>query len=91
MVNPEYDILKDWMFGKLNTLLQNLEPNPEYSVLKMSIGEPSLKIPDFVKDILETSYEDWGKYPPSSAIPSFGKSIIKYIEKGIQAQKTLLI
>jgi len=90
MVNPEYDILKDWMFGKLNTLLQNLEPNPEYSVLKMSIGEPSLKIPDFVKDILETSYEDWGKYPPSSAIPSFGKSIIKYIEKRYPSAKNIV-
>ena len=90
MVNPEYDILKDWMFGKLNTLLQNLEPNPEYPVLKMSIGEPSLKIPDFVKGILETSYEDWGKYPPSSAIPSFGKSIIKYIEKRYPSAKNIV-
>ena len=90
MVNPEYNILKDWMFGKLNTLLQNLEPNPEYSVLKMSIGEPSLKIPDFVKDILETSYDDWGKYPPSSAIPSYGKSIIKYIEKRYPSAKNIV-
>ena len=90
MVNSEYNILKDWMFGKLNTLLQNLEPNPEYSVLKMSIGEPSLKIPDFVKDILETSYDDWGKYPPSSAIPSYGKSIIKYIEKRYPSAKNIV-
>ena len=90
MVNPEYNVLKDWMFGKLNTLLENLEPNPEYSLLKMSIGEPSLKIPDFVKDILETSYEEWGKYPPSTPIPSYGESIMRYVERRYPGAKGLV-
>ena len=39
MVNPDYNVLKDWMFGKLNTLLENIEPNPEYPIIKMSLGE----------------------------------------------------
>ena len=47
MVNPDYNILKDWMFGKLSSLLENIEPNPKYPVLKMSLGEPSLGVPNF--------------------------------------------
>ena len=41
MVNPDFNVLKDWMFGKLNFLLKDLHPNPNYSILKMSLGEPS--------------------------------------------------
>jgi N-succinyldiaminopimelate aminotransferase len=81
MVNPDYNILKDWMFGKLNTLLENLDPNPDYNILKMSLGEPTLSMPDFVKDELSLNYKEWGKYPPSAAIPELSNSILKYIER----------
>ncbi|MDC1375518.1 aminotransferase class I/II-fold pyridoxal phosphate-dependent enzyme [bacterium] len=81
MVNPDYNILKEWMFGKLNTLLENLEPNLDYPILKMSLGEPTLSMPDFVKDELSLNYNEWGKYPPSTAIPELSKSIFKYIER----------
>ena len=36
MVNPDYNILKDWMFGKLNFLLKDIKPNSDYNILKMS-------------------------------------------------------
>ena len=49
MVNSDYSILKDWMFGKLTALLENIPSNPEYPILKMSLGEPTLKIPDLQK------------------------------------------
>ena len=77
MVNSDYDTLKDWMFGKLTSLLQDTEPNPKYPVLKMSLGEPTLGVPDFTKKILDLNYKDWAKYPPSEAIPSLGDSILK--------------
>ncbi len=81
MVNPEYNILKDWMFGKLNSLLENLDTNPNYPILKLSLGEPTLKMPKFVKNELSLNYNDWGKYPPSGAIPRLSSSIINYIER----------
>ena len=81
MVNPDYNILKDWMFGKLNALLENLDPHPDYSILKMSLGEPTLPMPEFVKHELSLNYSEWGKYPPSAAIPELSKSILKYIER----------
>ncbi len=81
MVNPDYNNLKDWMFGKLSLLLENIKPNPEYPILKMSLGEPTLGLPNFSKSILELNYKDWAKYPPTEAIPIFGNSIINYIKR----------
>ena len=81
MVNPDYNILKDWMFGKLSSLLENIQPNPEYPILKMSLGEPTLGVPNFSKSILELNYKDWSKYPPAEAIPIFENSIVNYIKR----------
>ena len=53
MVNPDYNILKDWMFGKLASLLEGIEPNPKYPILKMSLGEPLMGVPKFAKNILD--------------------------------------
>jgi len=90
MVNPDYNVLKDWMFGKLNNLLENIDPNPEYPILKMSLGEPKLSIPNFVKYELQTYYEEWSKYPPSNAISRYGDSILTYIERRYPGAETLI-
>ncbi len=90
MVNSDYNVLNDWMFGKLTSLLENISTNPEYPILKMSLGEPTLKIPNFAKTILDANFKDWGKYPPSTAIPSFGKSIMRYVGRRYPNAKDLL-
>ncbi len=89
-MNPDYNILKDWMFGKLNFLLKDIKPNPDYNILKMSLGEPSLKIPTFVDEELKNNADGWGKYPPSTAIPRLGKSILKYIERRYPGAQNLV-
>ena len=90
MVNSDYDILKDWMFGKLTSLLENIDPNPKYPVLKMSLGEPTLGVPNFTKIILDSNYNEWAKYPPSEAIPSFGDSILNYIKRRYPSAENLI-
>ena len=89
-MNPDYNILKDWMFGKLNFLLKDIKPNPDYNILKMSLGEPSLKIPAFVDEELNNNADGLGKYPPSTAIPRFWKSILKYIERRYPGAQNLV-
>ena len=90
MLNSDYNNLKDWMFGKLTSLLENTEPNSNYPVLKMSLGEPTLGVPHFTKKILDLNYNDWGKYPPSDAIPSYGNSIINYIKRRYPTAEKLI-
>ena len=55
MVNQDYNVLNDWMFGKLTALLENIEHNPKYPILKMSLGEPTLGVPKLAKNILDSN------------------------------------
>ena len=66
MINKDFDVLKNWMFGSLSSLLDNIPPNPDLNVLKMSIGEPQLGPPNFIKDKFDVFFDYWGKYPPSA-------------------------
>ena len=50
MINKDFDVLKNWMFGSLSSLLDNIPPNPSLKVLKMSIGEPQLGPPEFIRN-----------------------------------------
>ena len=50
MINKDFDVLKNWMFGSLSSLLNNIPSNPSLKVLKMSIGEPQLGPPEFIRD-----------------------------------------
>ena len=81
MLNSEFDELKDWMFGSLNNLLSGIESNPNYEIIKMTVGEPTLGPPNFIRKELEKSFSDWGKYPPTEAIPILKKSIMGYLER----------
>ena len=49
MLNKDFDVLKNWMFGSLSSLLDDISPNPNFNVLKMSIGEPQLGPPKFIR------------------------------------------
>ena len=81
MINKDFDVLKNWMFGSLASLLDNKSPNPKLKVLKMSIGEPQIGPPDFIKDEFNKYFIDWGKYPPSGPIPELKSAIEKYLNK----------
>ena len=37
------------MFGSLSALLEDIPPNPNLNILKMSIGEPQLGPPKFIR------------------------------------------
>ncbi len=81
MLNSDFYVLKNWMFGKLNDLLVDVNPNSKLSVIKMSIGEPQLKAPMYINDELMKFSSDWSKYPPSIAIPRLKNSIMMYLQR----------
>ncbi len=81
MINKDFDVLKNWMFGSLSSLLDDKPPNPNLNVLKMSIGEPQLGPPDFIRNKFDDYFDYWGKYPPSDAIPILAEAINTYLSK----------
>ena len=81
MLNKDFDVLKNWMFGSLSSLLDNIPPNPNLNVLKMSIGEPQLGPPNFIRNKFDDFFDYWGKYPPSDTIPALSDAISSYLGK----------
>ena len=81
MINKDFDVLKNWMFGSLSSLLDKTPSNPNLNVLKMSIGEPQLGPPEFIKNKFNDLFGYWGKYPPSNAIPILTDAIGVYLSK----------
>ena len=81
MINKDFEVLKNWMFGSLSSLLDDIPPNPNLNVLKMSIGEPQLGPPNFIRNKFDEFFDYWGKYPPSDPIPVFADAIGIYLKK----------
>ena len=90
MINKDFDVLKNWMFGSLSSLLDNTPPNPDLNVLKMSIGEPQLGPPNFIKDKFDVFFDYWGKYPPSGPIPILSDAIRNYLIKRFPGSENLI-
>ena len=90
MINKDFDVLKNWMFGSLSSLLDNIPPNPSLKVLKMSIGEPQLGPPEFIRNKFDDFFDDWGKYPPSDSIPVLTDAIRIYLSKRFPGSEKII-
>ena len=90
MINKDFDVLKNWMFGSLSSLLDNIPPNPSLKVLKMSIGEPQLGPPEFIRNKFDDFFDDWGKYPPSNSIPVLTDAIRIYLSKRFPGSEKII-
>ena len=68
-MQSDFDVLKNWMFGSLASLLDDKSPNPNLKILKMSIGEPQLGPPYFIRDKL-MNFLRVGQISANKPIPS---------------------
>ena len=79
MFNPEFSIFNDWMFGKLNDLLSNINPPKDLEPILLTVGEPKLSPPLIVKEVFNRYHSDWRKYTPSNGTRYFRESVAEYI------------
>ena len=68
-------------FEKLNELLDGIEPNSEYELSVLTIGEPKFETPDFIQDELNQNSSLLKKYPASAGEPSLKESMINFVKK----------
>ena len=66
-------------FEKLNNLLEDITPNPNYTPLSLTIGEPQFKTPQFILDELNNSSYLLNKYPKTSGEAILRDGILKYL------------
>lgn len=67
-------------FEKLNHLLNNINPNSDYSELSLTIGEPQFKTPQFIIDALNSSAYLLNKYPKTSGEVILRDGMLTYLK-----------
>ncbi len=65
-------------FEKLNTLLEPIIPNPEYTPLSLTIGEPQFDTPKFILDALNNHAILLNKYPKTAGEAVLRDAMLKY-------------
>ena len=83
-MNKQLELLKPYPFERLNHLLAEITPAPEYPFIALSLGEPKHPAPDFIiaKYLEQTgAVQGLGTYPPTRGIPELRASIAKFVNR----------
>jgi len=68
-------------FEKLNKLLENVQPNSEYTPLSLTIGEPQFATPQFILDALNQNASLLNKYPKTVGETELREGMLTYLDK----------
>src|ERR1019366_7143987 len=58
-MNPDLQKLQPYPFQKLAALFREVQPNPDYRAISLSIGEPKHATPQFISDALRITIANW--------------------------------
>ena len=62
-MNPNLDLLQPYPFQRLRDLFAGITPNPAFSNINLSIGEPKHATPQLIKDALTNNLSGLATYP----------------------------
>jgi len=79
-VNPNLDRLQSYPFHKLNKLYSGIIPNSNYSPIRLHIGEPKHKTPDFIRLALIEGLNKLANYPTTLGDKSLRASIASWLK-----------
>lgn len=85
-MNSDLNKLQPYPFEKLNKLKSVVEPNPEYSHIALSIGEPKHASPSFVLDELTKQLSKLSLYPSTKGIPELRNAICNWLTRRFTLQ-----
>lgn len=78
-MNPQLQRLQPYPFAKMATLLQGITPNPEYTPIKLGIGEPQHTPPQFVLDVIKDNLDKIQNYPTTNGLPELRQAIADWL------------
>jgi len=79
-VNPNLNRLQSYPFHKLNKLYSGITPNSAYSQIRLHIGEPKHKTPDFIRLALIEGLSKIANYPTTLGDKSLRTSIASWLK-----------
>lgn len=90
MINDRLSELRDYPFGRLNALLDGIDPapgaGPNGAPIVMSIGEPGHAFPDMVTTLLADNAALWRKYPPIGGTADLRAAIADWLSRRYELQ-----
>ena len=72
---------KPYPFERLNELLKDIQPNPNYKLASLTIGEPQFSTPNFIQDELKDNTNLLNKYPKSAGEDYLKEAMINFVSK----------
>ncbi|MDO9064560.1 MAG: aminotransferase class I/II-fold pyridoxal phosphate-dependent enzyme, partial [Sulfuricella sp.] len=80
-MNPNLELLHPYPFQKLRDLFRGVTPNPDYSPINLSIGEPKHATPDFIRRTLAENLDGLANYPTTQGSDALRQAIGAWIER----------
>ena len=65
-MNPDLQKLQPYPFQKLAALFREVQPNPGYRAISLSIGEPKHATPQFIREALTANLDGLANYPTTA-------------------------
>jgi N-succinyldiaminopimelate aminotransferase len=88
--NENLELLNDYPFQRLNSLLKGIEPPKDKKGLILSIGEPQHKPPNFIKEIIDKNFSKWSKYPPTLGMEKLNIASINWVKRRFKLTKDII-
>ena len=80
-MNPNLNLLQPYPFQRLRDLFKGITPNPAYSAINLSIGEPKHATPQLIKDALVNNLAGLATYPTTLGNLSLREAISSWISR----------
>ncbi len=80
-MNPNLDLLQPYPFQRLRELFAGIMPNPAYSAINLSIGEPKHATPQLIKDALTQNLAGLATYPTTIGSLALREAISAWIAR----------
>ena len=74
-MNTNLNLLQPYPFQRLRDLFKGIAPNPAYSHINLSIGEPKHTTPQLIKNALVDNLNGLATYPTTVGIPELRQAI----------------
>jgi N-succinyldiaminopimelate aminotransferase len=78
-MNPDLQKLQPYPFQKLAALFREVQPNPDYRAISLSIGEPKHATPQFIRDALTNNLDGLANYPTTAGSDALRSTIAKWL------------
>ena len=80
-MNSNLNLLQPYPFQRLRDLFTGITPNPAFSNINLSIGEPKHATPQLIKDALTSNLNGLATYPTTLGSIELRSAIAKWIER----------